>query len=105
MKGKLAATDITERMTSGSGVSTYPASMADTGAGCVRTGNGLWNGSGASKAMHLVDPDPVRHPGTGRSLKDPFGEIGLGGRWIKRLLHYLFIYKANACPGWWLIPE
>lgn len=109
VKGKLAATNITEKMTSGNGVSSYPASMADRGPGCVGTGNGLRNGSGASKAMHLVDPDPVRYPGSGRSLKDPFGEIELGGRWIMLLLryplHYLFNYKANACPGWWLIPE
>ena len=33
------------------------------------------------------------------------GEIGLAGHWMKRMLHTLFIYKAKARPGWWLIPE
>jgi sulfide:quinone oxidoreductase len=28
-----------------------------------------------------------------------------GRHWIKLLLHYLFIYKAKARPGWHLIPE
>ena len=33
------------------------------------------------------------------------GEIGLSGHWIKLLLHYMFIYKAKARPGWAFIPE
>ena len=55
--------------------------------------------------MYPVVPDLVKYPGTGRSLDDTFGEIGLAGHWIKLLLHYMFIYKAKARPGWWLIPE
>ena len=55
--------------------------------------------------MYPVVPDLVKYPDTGRSLKDTFGEIGLGGHWIKLLLHYMFIYKAKARPGWHLIPE
>jgi sulfide:quinone oxidoreductase len=55
--------------------------------------------------MYPVVPDLVKYPGTGRSLKDTFGEIGLAGHWIKLLLHYMFIYKAKARPGWHLIPE
>ena len=55
--------------------------------------------------MYPVVPDLVKYPNTGRSLKDTFGEIGLAGHWIKLLLHYMFIYKAKALPGWHLIPE
>ena len=55
--------------------------------------------------MYPVVPDLVKYPSTGRSLKDTFGEIGLAGHWIKLLLHYMFIYKAKARPGWHLIPE
>ena len=33
------------------------------------------------------------------------GELGLHGHWVKLMLHYLFIYKAKARPGWQLIPE
>jgi sulfide:quinone oxidoreductase len=31
--------------------------------------------------------------------------MGLAGHWIKHMLHFLFIYKAKALPGWSLIPE
>jgi len=55
--------------------------------------------------MYPVVPDRAKYPDTGRSLKDTFGEIGLAGHWIKLLLHYMFIYKAKARPGWHLIPE
>jgi sulfide:quinone oxidoreductase len=55
--------------------------------------------------MYPVVPDLVKYPGTGRSPMDTFGEIGLAGHWIKLLLHYMFIYKAKARPGWHLIPE
>ncbi len=55
--------------------------------------------------MYPVVPDLAKYPNTGRSLKDTFGEIGLAGHWIKLLLHYLFLYKAKARPGWHLIPE
>ena len=82
------------------------ASMADMGGGLrglgrVRTAPG----SAASMTMYPVVPDLVKYPDTGRSLKDTFGEIGLAGHWIKLLLHYMFIYKAKARPGWHLIPE
>ncbi len=55
--------------------------------------------------MYPVVPDLVKNPDTGRRLKDTLGETGLGGHWIKLLLHYMFIYKAKARPGWHLIPE
>lgn len=52
-----------------------------------------------------IIPDFDRYPEHGRSLKYTFGEIGLAGHWIKRLLHHMFIYKAQCKPGWFLIPE
>jgi hypothetical protein len=55
--------------------------------------------------MYPVVPDLVKYPGTGRSLKDTLGEIGLAGHWIKLALHYMFIYKAKVRLGWHLIPE
>jgi sulfide:quinone oxidoreductase len=55
--------------------------------------------------MFPIVPDYEQYPNTGRSLKDTYGEIGLSGHWIKLLLHYMFIYKAKARPGWALIPE
>jgi sulfide:quinone oxidoreductase len=104
--GKLAATNIAEMIEHGAAARVHSASMADMGAACVASaGSGLRQGSAASMTMYPVVPDLVKYPGTGRSLKDTFGEIGLSGHWIKLLLHYMFIYKAKARPGWHLIPE
>jgi sulfide:quinone oxidoreductase len=104
--GRLAATNIAEMIRHGDSAKVRTASMADMGAACVASaGSGLRQGSAASMTMYPVVPDLVKYPNTGRSLKDTFGEIGLSGHWIKLLLHYMFIYKAKARPGWHLIPE
>jgi sulfide:quinone oxidoreductase len=104
--GKLAATNIAAMIKRGDSAPVRTASMADMGAACVASaGSGLRQGSAASMTMYPVVPDLAKYPDTGRSLKDTFGEIGLSGHWIKLLLHYLFIYKAKARPGWHLIPE
>lgn len=103
--GKLAITSISQRLKKGA--EAFPtASMAEMGAACVASaGNGLLNGSAAAMTMFPVVPDYEKYPDSGRSIKDTFGEIGLAGHWIKLLLHYMFIYKAKARPGWHLIPE
>ena len=62
-------------------------------------------GSAAAMTMYPVVPDWQKYPQTGRDVKGTSGEIGLAGHWMKFLLHYLFIYKAKARPGWQLIPE
>jgi sulfide:quinone oxidoreductase len=104
--GKLAATNIAAMIEQGDAVQVRSASMADMAAACVASaGSGLRHGSAASMTMYPVVPDLQKYPGTGRSLKDTFGEIGLAGHWIKLALHYLFLYKAKARPGWHLIPE
>ena len=61
-------------------------------------------GSAAAMTMMPVVPDYQRYA-TGRDLADTRGEVGLAGHWVKLMLHYLFIYKAKALPGWQLIPE
>lgn len=82
------------------------ASMAHMGASCVAsTGASLMNGSAAAMIMYPIVPDEKRFPLTGRHPYHTRGEIGLFGHWIKLMLHYLFIYKAKARPGWTFIPE
>ncbi len=104
--GKLAILSIKELIDHGQGAQVPTASMADMGAACVASaGSGLRNGSAASMTMYPVVPDFVQYPNTGRSMNDTYGEIGLAGHWIKLLLHYMFIYKAKARFGWFLIPE
>lgn len=103
--GKLAIKSIAQRINSGD-KALPTASMAEMGAACVASaGSSLINGSAAAMTMFPVVPDFQKYPESGRSLKDTFGEIGLAGHWIKLLLHYMFIYKAKARPGWHLIPE
>jgi sulfide:quinone oxidoreductase len=104
--GKLAILSIKELIKNGQGAQVPTASMADMGAACVASaGSGLASGSAASMTMYPIVPDYAKYPATGRSANDTYGEIGLAGHWIKLLLHYMFIYKAKALPGWSLIPE
>ena len=75
------------------------------GAACVASaGAGLLAGSAAAMTMMPVVPDYTLYP-TGRDTRATKGEIGLFGHWVKLFLHYLFLYKAKALPGWQLIPE
>lgn len=84
----------------------HTASLAHMGAACIASaGHGLRDGTAAAMTMYPVVPDFETYPDTGRSAKDTYGEIGLAGHWTKTMLHYLFIYKAKARPGWFLIPE
>ena len=104
--GKLAILSIKELIKKGDATQLPTASMSDMGAACVASaGSGLRKGSAASMTMYPIVPDYQKYPNTGRSENDTFGEIGLSGHWIKLLLHYMFIYKAKARPGWSLIPE
>ena len=84
----------------------HQASMGKMGAACVASaGSGFLSGSAASMTMYPVVPDYERFPEHGRDLGLTFGELGSAGHWIKRILHSMFIYKAKARFGWWLIPE
>lgn len=104
--GKAVALTIADRIAHGTSAKPHRASMAAMGAACVASsGTGVFQGTAASMTMFPVVPDFKQYPGTGRSTKDTFGEIGLAGHWIKYMLHVLFIYKAKALPGWHLIPE
>lgn len=104
--GRAVAMTIKDMITKGAVAPTHSASMAEMGAACVASaGHGLTKGTAAAMTMYPVVPDYVRFPGTGRSTKETYGEIGLAGHWIKAILHYMFIYKAKARPGWFLIPE
>ena len=104
--GKTAALTIIDRIKRGTSTKAHEASMANMGAACVASaGAGFTNGSAAAMTMYPVVPDYERFPGSGRSTKDTFGEIGLAGHWIKFMLHMMFIYKAKAKPFWFMIPE
>ncbi len=107
IQGRTVAQTIINRIKSGNpSTPARTASMAHMGAACIASiGTGLRHGAAAAITMSPIVPDTKRFPGSGRDARETFGEVGLAGHWMKRLLHTLFIYKAKAHPGWWLIPE
>jgi sulfide:quinone oxidoreductase len=103
--GQDGGPDDRRRIKHGPRAEAHTASMARMGAACVASaGAGLTRGSSAAMTMLPVVPDYQRYP-TGRDERETRGELGLHGHWVKLMLHYLFIYKAKARPGWQLIPE
>jgi sulfide:quinone oxidoreductase len=106
--GRTVALSIADMISRGAPTPTHHASMAEMGAACIASaGAGLRTGTAAAMTMYPVVPDHQRFPGPGggRNLNDTYGEIGLGAHWIKHLLHFVFLYKARARPGWFLLPE
>ncbi len=104
--GKIVAFSIADMILKGATEPTHSASMSEMAAACVASaGTGMRSGTAAAMTMSPVVQDWEKYPETGRNLKETFGEIGLAGHWVKRLLHTLFIYKAKVKPGWTWIPE
>ena len=104
--GRAVAGSIVDMINGVSSTPTHAASMAELGAACVASaGANALMGSAVSMTMFPIVPNFKLYPETGRSLAYTTGEIGLAGHWIKKLLHYAFIYKAKALPFWWIIPE
>lgn len=104
--GTTVAKTIADRIKTGDESIAYESSMARLGAACVASaGNGMLDGSAASMTMYPVVPNYEKYPDDhGRKKSLTIGKIGLGGHWMKVILHYLFIYKAKALPGWHFIP-
>jgi sulfide:quinone oxidoreductase len=104
--GRQVARSIAEMIRHGGTTPAYTASMAAMGAACIASaGAGIRNGTAAAMTMYPVVPDLTRFPVHGRDVKATYGEIGLAAHWAKHLLHFVFMYKAKARPGWALLPE
>lgn len=104
--GRVVAQSIADMIEGKADHPTHEASMAEIGAACVASaGANAFTGGAAAMTMYPIVPDHLKYPGTGRSMRFTTGEIGTAGHWIKKILHYAFIYKAKALPFWWLIPE
>jgi len=105
MIGKAVAHSLVD-MINGAKGPTKTASMSQIGAACVASaGASLLKGSAVSMTVFPIVPDYETYPEYGRDLDKTFGEVGLAGHWIKRLLHHMFIYKAKLKPFWSFIPE
>jgi len=99
--GRIVAQSITDMIMGVSSSPTQAASMSELGAACVASaGANAFLGGAVSMTMYPIVPDYVKYPKYGRSLNYTTGEIGTAGHWIKKLLHYAFIYKAKALPFW-----
>ncbi|OYZ18065.1 MAG: sulfide:quinone reductase [Bdellovibrio sp. 28-41-41] len=104
--GRIVANSIADMINGVSENPTHAASMTEIGAACVASaGANAIVGGAVSMTMYPIVPDFKTYPNVGRSLVHTTGEIGTAGHWIKKLLHYAFIYKAKALPFWWIIPE
>jgi sulfide:quinone oxidoreductase len=103
---RAVAQSIGDMILEGAAEPTHTASLASIGASCVASAGASWlRGTATSMTMFPVVPDYQRFGEVGRDMRFTFGEIGSAGHWIKRILHYMFLYKARARAGWWLIPE
>jgi sulfide:quinone oxidoreductase len=104
--GRQVARSISDMVKGKTDKPTHTASMAKMGAACIASaGKGLRNGTAAAMTMYPVVPDYQRFPVHGRDVKSTYGEIGLAAHWVKHLLHFIFLYKAKARPGWAFLPE
>ncbi len=106
MMGKAVAQSVCDMIKGVSETPTHTANMSKMGAACVASaGKGLFSGTAAAMTVYPIIPDYEKYPGTGRDINGTTGEIGLAAHWVKHLLHYAFIWKAQLKPGWTLIPE
>ncbi|MGP1561381.1 MAG: NAD(P)/FAD-dependent oxidoreductase [Helicobacteraceae bacterium] len=81
------------------------SSMAKFGTACVASmGASMLKGSAATMIIYPVAQD-YEADKTGRYSNWTFVDRGLAGHWLKVILHYMFIYKMKALPGWWIIPD
>jgi sulfide:quinone oxidoreductase len=104
--GRQVAYSIADMLEHGATKPTHGARMSKMAAACVASaGAGIFSGTAAAMTMYPIVPDFTRFPDTGRSVPDTYGEIGLAAHWIKSVLHFVFIYKAKARPGWAFLPE
>lgn len=104
--GRIVANSIADMIKNNHQEALYSASMTELGAACVASaGANAFTGSAAAMTMYPIVPDYKKYPKYGRSVAYTTGELGTAGHWIKKLLHFAFIYKAKALPFWWIIPE
>lgn len=104
--GKVVAMNIIHQIKSGKKDHPHKASMVKMGAACiVSAGYGFLHGQAATMTVSPIVPDWEKYPEYGRDINKTVGEVGLAGHWMKLFMHYMFLYKAKALPGWNLIPE
>ncbi len=86
---------------------THSERMTEMAAACIASmGDSLWDGSAATIMIYPVVPDFRRYPNEeGRDSFVTHMEMGLGGAWMKRMIHTTFMHKLQGRIGWKMIPE
>ncbi len=103
--GRIVAKNIIDLIQKGR--MTHSERMTEMAAACIASmGDSLWDGSAATIMIYPVVPDFRRYPNEyGRDLFVTHMEMGLGGAWMKRMIHSTFMHKLRGRFGWKLIPE
>jgi sulfide:quinone oxidoreductase len=106
--GKLLADNISAMIVHGDQTLRNRIPMSSMPAVCVASQkNSLWSGSAIMVALYPVVPDYKKYSREhgGRDMSVTTYEIGKASAWNKLILHYVFLYKMAAKPGWRMIPE
>jgi len=83
----------------------HSASLAETAGMCIASMKNSWTrGTAAVIGIHPIVRNNGLYPGHGRNLDNSAVEMGLAGAWLKKGLHYAFLYKLGAKPLWRHIP-
>ncbi len=103
--GRIVAMNIIDLIKKGR--MTHSERMTEMAAACIASmGDSLWDGSAATIMIYPVVPDFKRYPNEhGRDMFVTHMEMGLGGAWMKRMIHTTFMYKLQGKFGWKMIPE
>jgi sulfide:quinone oxidoreductase len=103
LTGKAAALNVAEMIQGGEACHT--ASLAETAGMCIASMKNSWiRGTAAVIGIHPIVRNKGMYPERGRSLGESAVEMGLAGAWLKKGLHYAFLYKLSAKPMWRHIP-
>ena len=103
LTGKAAALNIAD-MIEGRPPS-HTASLAETPGMCVASLKNSWlKGSAATIGLQPIVRNRNVFPEHGRAIDMSAMEVGLAGAWMKKGLHYAFLYKLQAKPFWKAIP-
>lgn len=103
--GRIVAKNIIDLIQKGR--MTHSERMTEMAAACIASmGDSLWDGSAATIMIYPVVPDFRRYPNeSGRDMFVTHMEMGLGGAWMKRMIHSTFMHKLQGRVGWKIIPE
>jgi sulfide:quinone oxidoreductase len=83
----------------------HTASLAETPGMCVASLKNSWlSGSAATIGLQPIVRNKAAFPEFGRAVDHSAMEVGLAGAWMKKALHYAFLYKLQAKPFWKAIP-